>query len=238
MRCLPHFTLSALLALAGSVCLLPQAHAQLSGNYYKVKNDGSNGDFNTGTGGVGSVQSTLGPDGLPVITSAYVGNIKDVNAAGEILWWTPHGGTSFEKNQLDSTPIQHLSDFFPDGETSDANYFRTAHWQGTFDLASAGTVTLGLGSDDDAFIFVDNKLFVDNGGVHGLSYAPYVTDPLTAGTHKVDLFFADRQQTQSGIDFTANIRLNPVTGVPEPSALALLMAGGLTGTAFLRRRKV
>ena len=224
------------LAFAGAACLPPQANAQLSGDYYKVKNDGSNGDFDTGTGGVGSVRSILGPNGLPVITPAYVGNIKDVNSSGELLWWTAHGAVAFEKNELDPAPIQHTNGFFPDGETSNANYFRAVHWQGTFNLASPGTVTLGLGSDDDAFIFVDNTLFVDNGGVHGLSYAPYITNPLTAGIHKVDLFFADRHQSQSGIDFTADIQLNP-TAVPEPSAFALVCAVSLTGTTLLRRRK-
>ena len=237
MRCFTRCTLLTAFALAASACLLPQAQAQLSGDYFKVKNDGSNPDFQTNHGGPGSVQTTLGPDGLPVVSAAFQGVLKDVNANGELLWWTAHGAVSFEKNQLDAIPIQHTSGFFADGETSDANYFRTVHWQGTFDLASPGTVTLGLGSDDDAFIFIDNTLFVDDGGVHGLTYVPYVTDPLTAGTHKVDLFFADRHTVESGIDFTASIQLNPTGTVPEPSALALLFAGGSVGAAFLRRRK-
>ena len=237
MRRAPRLTLLTLFVFSGSVCLLSQAHAQLSGDYYKVVNNGSNPDFETGLGGIGSVAATLGPNGLPVVTPAFQGVLKDVNASGELLWWTAGGSVSFEKNQLDATPIQHTAGFFPDGETSDNNFFRTVHWQGTFDLASPGTVTLGLGADDDAFIFVDNKLFVDNGGVHGLTYVPYVTDPLTAGKHKVDLFFADRYQSQSGIDFTANIQLNPAAGVPEPGSVAMLMAGCLTGTVFLIRRR-
>ena len=235
--------MKVVLRTALSVCailgaLVPSAvNAQLSGSYFKVKNDGTNHDFNCGPNGSGEVDTMLGPHGLPVVSPAWAGILTNVNGDNELQWWTPQGAVLAEKTQTDSVPIQQLFNFYPDGENSNSNFFRTVHWQGSFDLSSPGTVTLGLGSDDDSFLFVDGKLFVDNGGIHALQYQPHVTDPLTAGHHTVDLFFADRCQVQSGIDFTADIQLNPTT-VPEPSAVALLFGVTSSGFALLMRRRV
>ncbi len=217
--------------------------AALTGDYYRIQWAGQP-DMQQGIdGGVvtGLVASSLGPDGLPVV-SAYgatriggSGNITEVNAFNEILWWTPgQYGVTFEKTQVDTLAFNFSSNFFPDGQSNNSTYFRSVHWSGTFDLAAPGSATFTLGADDDAWLFIDGQLAVDCGGVKSLSAAPTVVSGLSAGTHTVDLFFADRNTVQSGIQFSANIELRPV---PEPMTMLLLVLG-LVGLAGVSRRKM
>jgi fibro-slime domain-containing protein len=243
-------TIGALgLSLLGLASAHLPAHAagSLTGNYFKIPI--THPDVQKGIDGgtvSGLVLPTLGPDGLPV-ASAFgktyggpSGPITDLNASGEILWWTPNqDGIQFEKTQTDLLPLNFPSNFFPDGEGNNNTFFRAVHWNGTFNLASPGSINLGLGADDDAFVFIDSQLKVDNGGVKGLAFVPNVISGLSAGTHTMDLFFADRHTVQSGIEFTADVTLNPGTPeVPEPGLISLLGGAGISGAAFvLRRRK-
>jgi fibro-slime domain-containing protein len=235
-----------LLGLA-SAHLPARADGSLTGNYYKIPI--THPDVQQGIDGgplLGLVESALGPDGLPV-ASAFgkthaggSGPITDLNANGEILWWTPNqDGIQFEKTQDDLLPLDFESNFFPDGAGNNERYFRAVHWNGTFDLASPGSINLGLGADDDAFVFIDGQLAVDDGGVKALAFVPNVITGLSAGSHTLDLFFADRHTVQSGIKFTADVTLNPGTPeVPEPGLMSLLGVAGISGAAFaLRRRK-
>jgi fibro-slime domain-containing protein len=230
-----------LAALAAFSISWPAAAASLVGDYYIAPL--SHPDFQNGIDGgivAGLVQNTLGPNGLPVVSAygaAYggpSGPITDVNALGELMWWTPGGnGIIYEKTQTDALPLMHTANFFPDGYPGNSQGFRVAKWKGVFNLPSPGTATFTLGADDDAWLFVDGQLVVDNGGVKALNYAPTTVSGLTAGAHQVDLFFADRHTTQSAIVFGADVELSPI---PEPASLALL---GLGAPALLaiRRRK-
>jgi fibro-slime domain-containing protein len=230
----------ALLALVAAVAL-PASASSLTGAYYKVAY-GQNPDFENGIDGgpvMGLVTSTLGPNGLPVASAlgktygGPSGPITDIDSVtDEILWWSASGqGVAFEKTQVDVLDF-NFSNFFPDGETGNSNYYRTVSWHGTFVLPSPGTVTFGLGADDDAFVYIDGQLKVDNGGVKALSYVPNVIGGLSAGTHDVDVFFADRHTVQSALKFTSDIQLEPTHEViPEASTLMLgiLGLGGIVG---------
>lgn len=213
----------------------------LTGNYYKIQ-WASNPDMQNAIDGArvtDLVQSALGPSGLPVVSlkgATYAGPsgpITNINANGEILWWTSgQNGVAYEKTQVDTLAF-NFTNFFPDLQNNNNTYFRSVHWTGTFDLASAGTATFTLGADDDAWLFIDGQLAVDCGGVKALLAAPTLVTGLSAGTHTVDLFFADRHTVQSALSFSANVELQPV---PEPISM-LLLGLGLVGLAGVSRRK-
>jgi fibro-slime domain-containing protein len=202
----------------------------------------------------GLVESTLGPNGLPVLnpsdhstysigSSNYISNINPVT--GEILWWTPSSTvTADAQNVVVTLPYDQV--LYPngtgipnsiDGDGSDG--YTSAHLSGTFDLASPGTITMSLGSDDDAWVFVNGNLVDDNGGVHGFSDVPFaVTTGLDVGVNTVDIFFADRHTVGSELAFDADVTITPTTAVPEPSSLEMLLAGlGLIGGLLCFGRK-
>jgi fibro-slime domain-containing protein len=159
----------------------------------------------------GLVQSELGPHGLPVASAmARSGGshpIVDVNDVGEILWWSKdsrHRVIVEREGKNDPLPLPsaYRERFFPEGHHGNYYGFRAVHWRHEFTLGRSQRIRIKLTSDDDAFLFIDGKLEVDNGGSHGLSgpkkkfYGPF-----NPGTHKLDLFFADRFQSESGIEF-------------------------------------
>jgi fibro-slime domain-containing protein len=246
LRRITTFCLIGAGALALGIAALP-VRADLTGNYYTVAH-GQNPDFENGIDGTtvtGLVESTLGADGLPVASAKGLsgagvasGPITDVNASNEILWWTPgQDGVAFEKTQTDATPISHPSNFFPDGQSTNSNFYRTVHWTGTFDGSqNGGSLTVSLKADDDAFLFLDNQLLLDNGGVKAFdsSLVTSTVTGLTPGLHTVDLFFADRHEVQSAIEFDANVTLN---AIPEVPGAAMLIFVGMGGAGLLRLRR-
>ena len=237
---------SVLLAVSGA------AQAQLIGNYYILPNSmpGQSRHIDT-LGGVdgsvvtGLVQSTLGPSGLPVASAAALsrvggsGPIQDVNANDEILWWTPgrtgNKAVLFEQTRIDPANLNFTSDFFTEGNSDNNSGFRAVHWSGSFTLAAGetGTVNMTLRADDDAWVFINGQLAVDNGGIKSIENATTSNGiaGLLEGANTIDIFFADRHQTQSGIVFTSNVNI-----VPAPGAVALLGVAGLI-TARRRRTK-
>ena len=195
-----------------------------------------------GTVGAAPVASgTSGPNSGP---------ITDKNGANVIQWWTAHttlvavdnsvnGGVSNVRTDNFVSGVLggpgFASGFFPNGAGSDggANGFRAVHWTGTF-LVGAGGAHLTLSADDDAFLFLNGNLAMDNGGVKAIGLSQTTLADLAAGTYVVDLFFADRHTTQSGIAFSCEGCLDPV---PEPTTL-LLFGTTLAGVGAVVRRRL
>lgn len=197
---------------------------------------------------LGLVDPSLGPNGAPVRSAFSAGfaagnsnNITNVNASNEILWWTPQAGLVSTNTNYPSTvaiPFSAPANLFPGGIGVGGNGnpvgYLAAHLFGTFDAPSGGSVTLTLGADDDAWIFINGQLVVDNGGVKALQAVPTVVAGLAPGSNRIDVFFADRHVTQSGLVFSADVEFTPV---PAPAALGVFLVG-LLGLAAARRRRV
>ncbi|HUF92828.1 MAG TPA: fibro-slime domain-containing protein [Candidatus Limnocylindria bacterium] len=147
------------------------------------------------------------------------------------------------------------SSFFPiDGQLlgnqgRSNNFHFTLHLEGqlSFDNPTPGPDrTFSFTGDDDLWIFVNGQRFIDLGGVHGAASASFSEETLIAAglvpgvAYDLDIFFAERHTTQSNFNITTTLTVLPVppppTGVPEPSILALMVAG-LGGLALSRQRR-
>lgn len=211
------------------------------------------GGVNTGTVSNNYVMNNLS-GGMPQYNTGETGaaGANDVTA-GTLDWWTPgtyNGNTVAATGtgtlSLSSTPTE----MFPPNNTGSGNQGsnceavgnitasqnceETAILTGTFTLAAPGTVPFSVSADDDAFVFVDGQLIEDLGGIHGLTSGPNVSPMFSAGTHTIEIFYADQDQVQAQLAFTDGG--DTVSATPEPGSLALLGTGviGIAGT--LRRR--
>ncbi len=129
-------------------------------------------------------------------------------------------------------------------DTNDGSFYETAILTGVFSLASASTVGFNLGSDDDAFIYIDGILFGQNPGIHGVTTIDFTTPALAAGNHTLKVFYADRESTGAflslSLDATSSgVVITPPSAVPEPSSWAMMVGGfGLLGGALRRKKAV
>ncbi len=215
----------------------------LTGTYYTVTSSGI-GDFQTQCCSLdtGMVTSSL-TGGLPTYSGVSTFAVKDVSASNQIQWWTPGvaaGGdvVTASGSGTITTPFASAAMYPPTGPNgnvgNDASGFLTAMFTGSFNLASASVVTFTLGADDDAFFYVDGTLVTGLGGVHANSPAPTNSVTLGAGSHSIDLFYADRYRTQAALNF--GLDSTGIVPAPEPAPIALLSVG-LVALGLVRRRR-
>jgi fibro-slime domain-containing protein len=76
------------------------------------------------------------------------------------------------------------------------------HWSGVAHVQNAGDYTVTLSSDDDAWVYVDGALVIDNAGLHGPS-AKNAALHLT-GSNRIDIFWAERHTNESAFSFRLN----------------------------------
>jgi hypothetical protein len=218
--------LTTLLAL-GCFTLHTQASA-LTGFYTQVAAGDPDFGSNPEILPNGLVQSQLGPNGLPMLSASGIAILgtSDINpATGELLWWSPGHQDPYVSSDLNPVEVDPLpmsfgypNPWYPTGQTGDNNYFRTVHWQGTFDLATPGSISLDVSVDDDSWLYIDGTLVNED----HYGFASDTTTDLSAGVHTINIFFDDRQPVYDGFNLTSSVPLSPV---PEPGAITLFAAG-------------
>jgi len=108
-------------------------------------------------------------------------------------------------------PIDGLG-FGNEGETH--NYLFTCEIHTEFIYTGSGDWMLQIGSDDDAWAFVDGSLVLDNGGVHayrienGVEPAGLVLNE----TYTLDIFFAERHLTKSRFTIDSSLCITCAAG--------------------------
>ena len=84
--------------------------------------------------------------------------------------------------------------------------YTAVHWTATLTVTKAGTFGFNVDSDDDAWVFVNHKLVVDDGWIHDMgSGNASGTIMLQPGTYPVDIFYADVCTVQAGFAFSTTI---------------------------------
>lgn len=177
----------------------------------------------------GIVASTLGADGRPVYSRASGGTATTTGAASFDQWYRD---SSFAVTVVDrltlgrtapGTYVFDQSDFFPldsrgwvamgmeplrAGSGGDHNFHFTSELRYWF--VYEGDEVLTFRGDDDVWVFINRRLAIDLGGVHGALSAGITLDATAAatlgltlgGVYEVVVFQAERHTTQSSYRLT------------------------------------
>jgi fibro-slime domain-containing protein len=173
----------------------------------------------------GMVESTLDIDRKPVLLN---GNLACTDASLFVDWYHDTAANDKMEIELNFTETSAGSGIFKKIDTAffpidnklfgnegfNHNYHFTMEFHSQFTYNS-GQIFNFCG-DDDVWVFINNKLVVDLGGVHGEACAGIDLDTPTLGlavgeTYNFDFFFAERHRTESNFKASfGDIELDPV----------------------------
>jgi fibro-slime domain-containing protein len=210
----------------------------------------SHPDFEGAIGAeTGIVGTTLGVDGKPVYAGG-AGTATTSGAANFDQWYRDVSGVNLSKSHsitlAETSPGSGIYEyssgaFFPiDGELfgnegNSHNYHFTYEIHTTFTYQAGQTFSFS--GDDDVWVFINNKLAVDLGGVHGAMSGSTDLDTLglTAGnTYAFDFFFAERHLSESNFRMQTSIPLT--SSVPDAGSTLALLSLGVAGLSLIKRR--
>lgn len=189
----------------------------------------------------GFVASTIGSNRKPV----YIGGSGTATTHGQEhfdQWYNDTPGVNLAK-PLDLTlalvpgsdGVYRFTDtsFFPIDNQLFGNQGRAHNYHFTLELHSRFThrpgLTFTFTGDDDVFVFINDQLVIDLGGVHGAQTASVDLDTLglTPGnSYSFDLFFAERHTVASSfsidttIEFIGDLADCNSNGIPDADDIA------------------
>ena len=110
-------------------------------------------------------------------------------------------------------PIDHQLYGNSGGDGPDHNFHFTFELHTEFTYDADGTQVFTFRGDDDVWVFIDDKLVIDLGGVHGAIEQTVDLDRLgldDGEDYKLSFFFAERHRTQSNFRITTNLKLETI----------------------------
>jgi fibro-slime domain-containing protein len=211
----------------------------------------------------GIVTGTLGLDGKPVYdTLAHPGGTATTFSNGPMSatdffnqWYhdtpgyniplpfnitlDPIGGGLFQYSNSAFFPIDGLG-FGNQGQLH--NYSFTYEIDTTFHYTGSGV--FDFTGDDDIFVFINNQLVIDLGGIHGpkSGSVDVSTLGLTVGNnYSLDIFFAERHIVESNFRITTDLGpeiTQHSNDLPEPAALVVwTLAASVFAVGCVCRRR-
>lgn len=244
--------LASLAASAGTITL--------TGTVRDFAADGVNFEGPCCYSGSGYVASTL-TGSAPTLTAlgassgAGGGRISNTGAGAFDNWYTKTTDStnlSLTLNEVAGSPGKYeysSSSFFPinnqllGNEGLTRNYHFTYAIASTFSYVAGSNQTFDFTGDDDVWVFFDNQLGIDLGGVHGAQSASVNLDTLfgsgkASGDYSFNFFFAERHTSESNLKITTSLIFRDPGTVPEPSGLLLAgLALATLGLTTTRRRQ-
>ncbi|WP_410221044.1 fibro-slime domain-containing protein [Pedobacter sp.] len=192
----------------------------------------------------GMVQPVLGADRKPVVkTSPFPGNLTSEAMFNK--WFNDDPLNKKKSTFLDLTETTpgnfSFSDgsYYPingelwgnEGEANNKNFTIEMHAEFVYD--NVGTQQITITSDDDAWLFINGRLAIDLGGIHGAAAANVIlnataatTYGLTQGqTYRIDFFKAERSGPGSVLSFSTNFVLSPIYA-PDANGIVYVKQNG------------
>jgi hypothetical protein len=246
------FLLVAAVALAALLIAAPQpaqAASTLNVIYYTMSSSFPDANHLCCGPSDNEVLPTLGPDGMPVLnvtgmTGSPIPTVYDT-LTDELTYWDPALNSYLTETGTNTVPLPIANNlFYPPngtgGSDGGSNGFQTAYFYGTLFAPTTETLSFSIGSDDNAFVYINGTIACDDGGVHGATSVPCTTPTVPEGNNTIQIFYDDLNTTGAALDFSitsTDVTTSGSTTVPEPGTW-MLLGSGVFALLLAGRRKL